>query len=90
MIPLITNLAEGASSIPRVIFQTVRDSSSGLEVRFDGKKTMNVLVGTDKKDTMCGLCGNYNGAKDDAIVGPSTKCSMEIYPEPGTTVNHFY
>ncbi|CAL1543656.1 unnamed protein product [Lymnaea stagnalis] len=44
----------------------------GLEVTWDGKDVVQVVVPEDSANKMCGLCGNYNGNPgDDLIAGPA-------------------
>ena len=44
----------------------------GLRVLWDGSSSVEVRVGTDFKNKMCGLCGNYNGntSKEDEFRNP--------------------
>ena len=40
------------------------------EVRFNGKKAMQIMVSHFLDKQLCGLCGNFNGdASDDDILG---------------------
>lgn len=45
---------------------------SELEVLWDGKDVVKVTVPKNAKNSVCGLCGNYNGdPADDQIQGPA-------------------
>ncbi|PVD35899.1 hypothetical protein C0Q70_02868 [Pomacea canaliculata] len=46
-------------------------TSCGLEVTWNGRDAVEILVPTSMMNKTCGMCGNYNGDKsDDWIVGP--------------------
>ena len=41
-----------------------------VEVKFNGRKALQVLVSASFKEKVCGLCGNFNGeAEDDGKLG---------------------
>ncbi|XP_035225670.1 BMP-binding endothelial regulator protein-like isoform X2 [Stegodyphus dumicola] len=51
------------------VFQEERNvnvrTNLGLKVVWDGNSYLEVTVPSHYKDQLCGLCGNYNGDKDD-------------------------
>lgn len=56
--------------------------SSGMwvEVRFNGKKAMQVLASYEMRNNMCGLCGNYNGDPGDDAIGGDTCLAPGLVP----------
>ena len=50
----------------------------GIEVYWDGIDRVEVIVPAEKKETLCGLCGNYNkDPTDEWVIGPQCEGTGE-------------
>ncbi|XP_069040705.1 alpha-tectorin-like [Lepisosteus oculatus] len=49
----------------------VVNASNGLQVRFDGRGTLFVRLSQEHRDSVCGMCGNFNGNPEDDKVLPN-------------------
>lgn len=62
-----------------------------MQMSWDRKYSVRVLVDGRKMDTMCGLCGNFNGDdSDDMVLGqlPDEPCKPNGYTgNPGDMVS---
>ena len=57
-----------------VLLQVITVPGSGIMVSFDGKHIMKIVVPGTLRGGLCGLCGDFNGVKeDDWSVGPRFK-----------------
>ncbi|XP_028332624.1 alpha-tectorin isoform X2 [Gouania willdenowi] len=55
------------ASGPRVFVST----GFGLSVTYDGRSTMSISVPASYREKTCGLCGNFNGNRNDDFSTPS-------------------
>ncbi|XP_076996936.1 zonadhesin isoform X2 [Tamandua tetradactyla] len=50
---------------------TVFTTNFGLSVKFDGRHLLEIQVPQSNYNRLCGLCGNFNGEKDDELLMPN-------------------
>ena len=64
--------------------QVITEPGSGIKVSFDGNHIMKIVVPGTLRGGLCGLCGDFNGIKeDDWRVGPRFE---SLY---GSLVSHY-
>ncbi len=50
-------------------FSVTLKTAFGLKVIWDGDSYLEVMIPPSYKHQMCGLCGNYNGIRNDDLIG---------------------
>ncbi|XP_030019377.1 alpha-tectorin-like isoform X1 [Sphaeramia orbicularis] len=68
-LPLLLN--RGLVSIYASGHRTFVDSDFGLSVSYDGWSTVSITVPSNYSGRTCGLCGNFNGNRNDDFMTPS-------------------
>ncbi|XP_078613391.1 IgGFc-binding protein-like [Branchiostoma floridae x Branchiostoma japonicum] len=56
----------------------VIEATFGLKVSYDGSHRVEVTVPDTYQDTLCGLCGNYNGDKTDELLTPDGSIAADV------------
>ena len=59
----------GIFAINKGGFSVTLKTAFGLKVIWDGDSYLEVIVPPSYKNHMCGLCGNYNGIRNDDLLG---------------------
>ena len=54
---------------------TTVDMRSGLTISWDGQNSVYLRISSLSQGKTCGLCGNYNGNKDDDLMTPRVRIS---------------
>ena len=62
----------------RIGFYVVVEGWAGLKVRWDGHDGVYVEMTKKYKDITCGLCGNFNGNKDDDMMTPQVSSNYRF------------
>ena len=74
-----------------MIFQKLYDPVTGLYVRWDGYYNLIVGLPIRHKNTLCGLCGNFDdNRRNDWKVGPQSSCFSTASNPPTTLVSIYY
>ncbi|XP_058536939.1 zonadhesin [Ochotona princeps] len=43
----------------------------GAQIKFDGRRSLEIIIPAAYYEKMCGICGNYNGEPEDELLMPS-------------------
>uniref|UniRef100_A0AAY5F3D3 VWFD domain-containing protein n=1 Tax=Electrophorus electricus TaxID=8005 RepID=A0AAY5F3D3_ELEEL len=72
------SLANGRVTLQQSGFSVVMETDFGLSVQYDWEQYMVVKVPASFMGRMCGMCGNFNGKKDDDLTTPSGSLAASI------------
>ncbi|KAK1804984.1 hypothetical protein P4O66_019146, partial [Electrophorus voltai] len=72
------SLANGRVTLQQSGFSVVMETDFGLSVQYDWEQYMVVKVPASFMGRMCGMCGNFNGKKDDDLTIPSGSLAASI------------
>uniref|UniRef100_A0AAY5EX37 VWFD domain-containing protein n=1 Tax=Electrophorus electricus TaxID=8005 RepID=A0AAY5EX37_ELEEL len=72
------SLANGRVTLQQSGFSVVTETDFGLSVQYDWEQYMVVKVPASFMGRMCGMCGNFNGKKDDDLTIPSGSLAASI------------
>ncbi|XP_072547805.1 IgGFc-binding protein [Salminus brasiliensis] len=63
-------LLVGRVKVTQVGSFAVVDTDFGLQVRYNWNSELYLQLPSSYYNSVCGLCGNFNGSRDDELIGP--------------------
>lgn len=77
-------LEEGSISITKAGIRGILQSDIGIEVTFDWSTLVMVSITSSYYGNVAGLCGNYNGNKEDELTTAGGSTAVNVTDWAGT------
>ncbi|XP_034748629.1 alpha-tectorin-like [Etheostoma cragini] len=72
------NLGNGKVKLSQSGLSVIVETDFGLTVQYDWKEYLVITMSGSFSGKVCGLCGNFNGKKEDDLVTPGSQMSSVV------------